>query len=164
MERKLHDAVEQEVETLFHKSDHPEDKKTEVKNKAKAAVERGSKKVQQVVHDHNVCDDLPFEDRPYPYSWPQTYHGKEHADQKLLQAIGSAEKAFLHAVEEEVETIFHKMEHHHHDRDTTTKAQSVLKEGVEKTKTKVSKAHEERKDWLKDSNKFIEEYILSDFE
>lgn len=162
MERRLQKAVEEEVDLLFHGSEDHE-KKTEMKEKAKAVVTKGSKKAKQVVEEHEAAArrHLPFEDHPFPYSWPKEHHG-EHKDINVLHAIGSAEKALLHAVEDEVGTLFHEIEHHH-EKDAAKKAEAVVKKSVKKTKQKVEQEHQKRKEYL-DSGNAIEEYMRWDLE
>jgi len=157
MEQKLHKAVEDEVRTLFPKQGKDQD----VKEKAQAAIARSSKKARQVVDDHADATKLPFEDHPYPYSWPKPKYD-EHADHKVLHAIGSAEHAVLHAVDEEVGLIFQGTKQA--EKDATKNVESVLKHSVEKTKSKVKKEHDERQHWLKDSENPVEEYLRSGLE
>lgn len=151
VEEKIHKAVQDEVDTLFHKS--PE-KKQDVAEKAKKAVQQGANKVKEEVEKRS-------EIHHYPYEWP--VHTEAHApkDHKILHAIENAEKAVLHAVEEEVNLLFHEPEHHDNkDKETTKKAKSVLKKGVKKASENVEDTHEHRRKWLMmDENTSIEDYI-----
>jgi len=149
VEEKIHKAVQDEVENLFHKS--PE-KKQDVAIKAKKAVEKGADKVKKEVEERS-------EIHHYPYDWPAKTEAHAPRDHKILHAIEHAEKAVLHAVEEEVNALFHEMDHHD-DKETTKKAKSVVKKSVKKATEQVEDTHEHRRKWLlMDENTSIEDYI-----
>jgi hypothetical protein len=71
--------------------------------------------------------------------------------------VESAEHAFLHAIEDEVDTLFHQEEHH--DEETKTKVKESMKSGVKKAKKKVEDDVQKRREWL-DGNREVlfEEY------
>jgi type II secretory pathway component PulC len=80
-----------------------------------------------------------------------------------LEAIESAEKAVLHAVEQEVGTIFHELEHHE-DKKVAKQAEKVVKQSVKKATEKAEETAKHRREWLADSQSSIEEYLCMDFE
>jgi len=93
----------------------------------------------------------------YPYSWPEDDPGHQ-----ILHSIESAEKAVVHAVDDEVNNVFHGFGKHHDDHDKVKKAHKVLKRGLEKTTKHLDEAHEHRREWFKDGN-LIEEYTQLNF-
>jgi predicted component of type VI protein secretion system len=168
VEDKIQKVVQAEVETLFHEQEHSQDLKIDVATKAKKAVEHGVSKVKKAVDDHSERKYYPFEDRPYPYAYPNiNQKGKpvEIKDYRILHAIETAEKAVLHAIQEEVDTLFHDVEHHKDGPNATiAQAKSTVKEGVQKASAKVKDTSEHRRGWLaNESNSRIEEYLVHDF-
>jgi len=157
MEEAVHHAVETEVDTFFHDLEHPE--KDKVKEKAKKAVQGGAEKARKALSEHDRADNQPFGSMHYPYDWPHA-----DPDHRILHAVESAEKAVLHAIQDEVGTLFHDLEHHD-DREAAKKAEKVVKKGVSSAHKKVEESHEARRSWLKDSSgKRIEEYLQCDLE
>ena len=157
VEDKIQKVVQAEVETLFHEQEHSQDLKIDVATKAKKAVEHGASKVKKAVDDHSERKYYPFEDRPYPYAYP-------NINQKG-KPVETAEKAVLHAIQEEVDTLFHDVEHHKDGPNATiAQAKSTVKEGVQKASAKVKDTSEHRRGWLaNESNSRIEEYLVHDF-
>lgn len=148
VEEKIHRAVQDEVDTLFHKS--PE-KKQDVATKAKMAVEQGASKIKEEVEERS-------EIHHYPYEWPAKAEAHAPRDHKILHAIENAEKAVLHAVEEEVNNLFHEI--HQEDKEMAKKTKSVVTKGVKKASEHVEDTHEHRRQWLlMDKNNSIEDYI-----
>lgn len=150
VEQKIHNAVQDEVDTLFHKS--PE-KKEQVSTQAKKAVEQGTAKIKEQVKERS-------EIHHYPYEWPAKTeaHAPKHRDYKILHAVENAEKAVLHAVEEEVNNLFHGMDHPHEDEKEHAK--TVVKKGVKKASEKVDEGNEKRRKFLMmDDTTSIEDYI-----
>jgi hypothetical protein len=132
VEDRVQKAIQEEVDTLFH---HDEEvgsegpsKKDKVKEKARKAVERGAQKVKKAT----------VEGKSFPHE----------EEGRLLHAIGTAEKAVIHAVEEEVGTLFHEFNHPHEDTETAQKAEKVVKAGVKRIKEKVHEEHKERVGWF----------------
>lgn len=156
LERNLEKVMEREVDTLFHELEHHD--KVAVKKKAQRAVKKGAKKVKSDVGGIQKLSTLP-ESYHYPYDWP---HGEpEH---RLLQAIESAEKAVLHAVQNEVNSLFHQLENH--DEDNEHKV--ALTKGVVKAGKHLDQEHESRRSWFLDANRdgsnaMIEEYNVQYF-
>lgn len=135
--------MEAEVETLFHDLESRD--KEAVKEKAQQAVKKGAKKVKTDVGLKQ--QPILLEPHPYPYDWP---HGDpEH---RLLHAIEHAEKAVLHAVEAEVNGLFHELEHHEH--------KEALTKGVAKAQIRLDDAHESRRSWFQDRD--VRETIVMD--
>jgi len=145
-----------EVETLFHGL--PKSQKKEVAERAKKAVSEGSRKVKQHVDDHKKETAegtfvYPFEDHPYPYAYPQINNKNkpdQHNDHRILHAVEAAEKAVLHAIEGEVDTLFHHEEHHHEEAAAADaqKHKTTVKEGLKKASKRVEDHHEDRRSWL----------------
>ena len=151
VENKLHRLIEDEVDTLFHKSS-PE-KKQDVSAKAKKAVEQGTAKIKEQVEKRS-------EIHHYPYEWPTKPEAHVPRDHKILHAIENAEKAVLHAVEEEVNNLFHEVHHDADDKETAKKAKAVVTRGVKKAKEQVTEDTEHRRKFLLlDENTSIEDYI-----
>lgn len=144
LEENVERVVEREVDTLFHELEHRE--KTAIKEKAKKAVKQGVKKVAQDVdgHDHSKERTLPtlHHLHAYPYDWPH-----EDPEHRILHAIEAAEKAVLHAVNDEVNNIFHELEHHD-DADEGKRAQQVLEQGIVKANKHLDASHEHRRNWF----------------
>lgn len=148
LEAKIHRAVQDEVDTLFHKS--PE-KKEEVSTQAKKAVEKGTSKIKEEVKERS-------EIHHYPYEWPTKTEAHAPRDHKILHAIEDAEKAVIHAVEEEVNNLFHELDHH--DKKEKEEATKSVKKGLKQAKENVKESHEHRRKWLMmDDNTTIEDYI-----
>lgn len=150
VEESIHRAVQEEVDTLFHKKSPKQ--KQDVSQKAKKAVEQGAGKIKEQVEERS-------EIHHYPYEWPTKAEAhKPHRDFKILHAVEHAEKAVLHAVEEEVNNLFHELEHH--DKKEKEQATTVVKKGVKKASEKVKDTHEHRRKWLMmDDNTSIEDYV-----
>ena len=144
LEEKVQKAVENEVANLFHDLEHHE--KLAIAAKANKAVKEGAKKVKQRVedHDHGKEQTLPslHHLHHYPYDWPH-----EDPEHRILHAIESAEKAMLHAVQDEVENLFHGLEIHD-DRKEVKKAKKALKIGVKEASKQLDDAHGHRRSWL----------------
>jgi hypothetical protein len=67
----------------------------------------------------------------------------------------------LHAVEQEVDLLFHELKHEHGEQHAT-KAGASAKKGLAKAKKHVEEAHEHRRQWLSDEMvRNIEDYIES---
>jgi hypothetical protein len=160
VEHKLEKAIEQEVDVLFHDVEH--NKKEQVKAKAKKIVETGAKKVKASVDKD--AGTLPFTDSHFPYEWPE--EGDPHRDHRVLHAVESAEKAFLHAVENEVATLFRDLSEEHRNEPKIAKnAETGIKSGVEKAKKAVDEAHKNRRDWLSvELGAAFEDYVESSIE
>lgn len=140
LEEKVQHAIEDEVDTLFHELDHHE--KESIKQQAKAKVQQSAKKVRQKVeaHDHAAKKTLPslHDPHPFPYAWP-----KEDPEHRILHAVESAEKAVLHAVKEEVNTLFQELKHD--DDDAKKSVKHALKKSVQKVDQHVDTKHEHRR-------------------
>lgn len=173
VEDKVQKLVSDEVDILFHKQEHyPKEKtddltlkakKADVALKAKKAVEKGARKAKKAVDDHAGQYVYPFEEHPYPYAYPQINNKRkphEHKDHRILHAVEAAEKAVLHAIQEEVDTIFHEVEHNdEHKKEADVQAKHTVKEGVKKASGKVEDHHKHRRRWLSnDEDSLIEEY------
>jgi hypothetical protein len=157
VELKIQDAIEKEVDTLYHKDTDEQglETKQQISQKANQAIEKGAKKVKETVDDHKKDEGVyPFLHSHYPFDWP---HGDPHQDHRILHAVEAAEKAVMHAVEEEVNNIFHDLKSDH-DPKTAKKAEKSLKEGVEKAKKKVDDHHEHRRGWLSEDVRAFEDY------
>ncbi|KAL3904237.1 MAG: hypothetical protein SGARI_005011 [Bacillariaceae sp.] len=160
IEQRVQHAIEDEVDTIFHELDHHE--KESIKEKAKAKVQTGAKKVRQKVetHDHAAEKALPdmHDQHPFPYAWP-----KGDPEHRILHAVEAAEKAVLHAVEEEVSTIFHEMKH----EDDTTSAKN-MKQAVKKSMAKMDKhvdeKHEHRRKKVQEDKWSMEDYLRFEME
>lgn len=158
VEDKVQRLVAAEVDTLFHEKDHNH-KKAEFAAKAKKAVEQGAGKVKRAVNEHAETHVYPFEkDHPYPYVPPQNNKKgqavEHHKDHRILDAVEAAEKAVLHAIQQEVNTLFHEVDH-----KETDKAKTTVTLGIQKAAAKVDAIHEHRRGWLTNqTNALIEEY------
>ena len=103
VEDKVQQAVEEEVQTLFHElQDHQKD---HIEQKVGEIVKRGAGKVKKQVEEHDVDQSS---------SYPFERHVKnnklaEHKDHRILHAVESAEHAVLHAIEDEVNLFFHEL-------------------------------------------------------
>jgi hypothetical protein len=143
--------VAKEVDTLFH----GHEKKQELVDKARQIVAKGAENVKQSVKEHEATHVYPFEDHPYPYAFPQIhdkFHPHEHKDHRILRAMENAEKALVHAIEQEVETIFHESEHHDEKK--------VVKKGIEKASSDIKDEHAKRRNWLSgEMEALIENYV-----
>jgi len=161
MEKRVQQAVEKEVDTLFHNLEHLE--KEEIKARAKKAVAKGGQKVRKTVDDHRKSDrkhQLPFYDldsHSYPYEWP-----KGDPEHRILHAVEAAEKAVLQAVEKEVSTLFHSSDKHP-ENESKKQAHKVLKLSVTKTSSKSEESREERRRRFREGiQKATEEMLAMD--
>jgi hypothetical protein len=152
VERRLEKAIEDEVNSVFHNLH--EDKKSDVHQKTKKAVAVGAKKVKKEVESHKDKTTFPYEGK-YPYDLP---HSDE--DHRTLHAIESAEKAFLHAVQDEVETIFHDLKHHDDD-ELSRKAVESAKKALDRATAKVQDKTEHRRESILGQGLSVDEYIRS---
>lgn len=178
VEDKVQKAVAAEVDTLFHKTttkkQQQNDKKADVAAKAKKAVEHAADKVKRAVtdYDRNAAEHeqhwYPFEMyHPYRFEHPEVRQKgtpEAHKDHRILHAVESAEKAVLQAVRDEVDTIFHDLEHHNDHKETVAQAKTSVKKGVQKATAKVKDIHEHRRGWLSsNSTSLIEAYAAHEF-
>lgn len=122
---------------------------------SKLHVRSRSLTLRYSIHHLSLSDFYFFQQ--YPYSWPN-----EDPGHQILHSIESAEKAVLHAVDDEVNNFFHGFGKHHDDHHEVQKAHKVLKKSVEKTIKHLDEAHEHRREWFKDGN-LIEEYTNLNF-
>jgi hypothetical protein len=145
MEKALHD----EVDVFFHKQEH-HDKRNLIQERTETLVEEGSQKVGSQVDDHDInLGTLPFETHPFPYAWPQPTTA--HQDHRILHAIGNAEKVIVHAVKDQVGTLFHDLGHHEKE---------ALHGGVKKATKTIKESQEHRSVWLgTDTDKAKEDYF-----
>lgn len=140
-------AVANEVDILFHK-EHPH--KEQVVSKTKKAVSEAVGKVKRSVEDHPERNVYPFEKNS---DVAMERHGDVHKDHRILRAVEAAEQAVIHAIANEVDTLFHETEHH-----------PKLKDSIKKASTVVEKVHDHRRDWLQNvASSMIEEYSIPDF-
>ena len=155
VENKVQKLVATEVETLFRNQEH-HPKKSEVTVKARRAVEHGVNKVKQAAVDRSKLYSYPF-DKLLPSAQMNKPH--KHKDHRILHAVESAEKAVLHAIQTEVETLFHELDHHEDHKDMLARAKTTVKKGVQKAMTKVDEAQDHRREWFStQSNALIEAY------
>jgi hypothetical protein len=157
VEKTVLKAVEDEIHTIFHGLD--EDKKAEIVTKAQKAVEQGTAKVKKEVDDHAHPSKYPFEgnkgkkkESSSPPS-PPAVVAAEHKDHRILRAVEEAELAVLNAVEDEIDVLFHEMDHH-----------ETVKIGVKKATEQVEKVHQHRRDWMTDQYVDIQDYMEHDLE
>ena len=61
----------------------------------------------------------------------------------IVHALESAEKAMVHAVEEEVRLLFEDPDHDHHPH-----AKDKVHSGIQKAKAHVEDTHEKRRQWI----------------
>ena len=155
VEQKLQKAVEDEVHSIFDEMDH--DRKKEVSEHVKKAVSKGAAKAKSTAEKEYTSK------KRMPFLPKHAEEEVEHHDHRILHAMESAEKAVLHAVQEEVDQLFHGTDHPFKDEPKTTKkAKSSAKKGYEKAAKHVQDTHEERKRWIMEmDNKAIDEYIKS---
>jgi hypothetical protein len=174
-EQKIEEAVANEVQTLFPRD---ENKRHEVKIKAKKAIQKGAAKTKRQAQEKKTVQAevlFPYDrNHPYPYDIEGVLN-KEKREHRILHAIESAEKAILHAIQDEVDVLFHEDEHshdqhqHRHDKDEedSTKSKTVasvkkssahdaVSKGVEKAQQSFKKTAEERRKG--DFSSFIDEY------
>jgi putative NIF3 family GTP cyclohydrolase 1 type 2 len=160
MEQRVQHAIEKEVDTLFPELEHHE--KESIKEKAKAKVQTGAKKVREKMemHDHATKKTLPdmYDQHPFPYAWP-----KEDPEHRILHAVEAAEKAVLHAVEEEVNTIFHEMKHEDNDKSAKGMKKAV-KQSMEKMDKHVDEKHEHRRKKVQEDKWSMEDYLRFEME
>ena len=159
LEQRVQHAIEDEVDTIFHDMDHHE--KESIKEKTKAKIQTGAKKVREKVetHDHAAQKALPemHDKHPFPYAWP-----KEDPEHHILHAVEAAEKAVLHAVEEEVNTIFHEMKRE--DNDEKKNMKQAVKKSMEKMDKHVADKHEHRRKKVQEGNWSMEDYLRFEME
>ncbi|KAG7344221.1 hypothetical protein IV203_022229 [Nitzschia inconspicua] len=141
LEEKVQHAIEDEVDILFHELEPHE--KESIKQQAKDRVQSSAKKIRQKVsdHDHASKRTLPtlHDPHPFPFAWP-----KEDPEHRILHAVEAAEKAVLHAVEEEVKILF-PPETKHEDGTHAKNVKKALKKSVEKVDKHVDKRNEHRR-------------------
>eukprot|EP00980_Cylindrotheca_fusiformis_P004897 scaffold1041_cov121-Cylindrotheca_fusiformis.AAC.2 len=160
LEGNVERVVEKEVDTLFQ--DLENHKKKDIKEEAMKVVKKGTTKVKKSVedHDHSREGTLPSLHDPhhYPYDWPH-----EDPDHRILHAIEAAEKAVLHAVNDEVMNLFHESDGSNSNNNEAKRAQEVLKEGVLKANKHLNDSHEHRRSWFTSETegelRNIEEYM-----
>ena len=118
--------------------------------KARTAVKLGVEKVKS--HMDNKDSSFPYEIYN-PYEWPGRKVGDnlDHQDSRILHAVEAAERAVLHAVEQEVDTLFHPKDRTEQSRRT----------GVQKMKNKVQQQHDHHRKWRVQEGEAgrIEDYI-----
>lgn len=150
-------VIAAEVENFFHSTKASAKQKDQVSERAEKAVKKATEKVKKSVNEHAETNVYPFEDHPYPYAYPQINNKNkpvQHKDHRILHSIEAAEKAVLHAIEDEVDTLFH----HEHESDHKTTVQA----GLSKTAQRVKDHHEDRRGWLsKQRDKGIDQYNSS---
>jgi hypothetical protein len=147
VEHLVEKAVANEVDILFHK-EHPH--KEQVVSKAKKAVTEAVGKVKRSVEDHSARNVYPFEKKS---DVAMDHHDHVHKDHRILRAVEAAEQAVIHAIANEVDTLFHETEHH-----------PKMKDSIKKASTVVEKVHDHRRDWLQNvATSMIEEYSIPDF-
>jgi len=145
-----------EVDTFFHGTKATTEQKERISKRAEKAVKKATDKVKKSVNDHTETKVYPFEDHPYPYAYPQINNKNkpvQHRDHRILHSVEAAEKAVLHAIEAEVDTLFH----HEHESDH----KSTVQAGLSKTAERVKDHHEDRRGWLlkqHDTGKGIDQY------
>jgi hypothetical protein len=169
VEDKVQKAVAAEVDLLFHGQEkHSVEQMADVTAKANKAVEHGVSKVKRAVDDHAAKPDVyPFEEAAATTEInkkDQTAQQQEqHKDHRILRAVEAAETAVLHAIHDEVDTLFHELEHHDKHKVAVAQAKTTVKEGVQKTTAKVKDIHDHRRSWLADmSTSAIEDYWSQD--
>lgn len=136
---------------------HP--RKAEVADHAKVAVTKGASKIKESAREYYKAQQGPL--------WPkQDEKNVQNNDHRLLHAIESAEKAVLHAVQEEVDSLFHETHDAHHplkdEPKSAKKANQGVKKGVQKAKKHVEDSHKVRKGWMANQDGAeIEDYMKS---
>jgi hypothetical protein len=159
LEAKVKHVIEDEVDTLFHDLEH--DEKESIKQQAKERVQKSAKKVRKKIedYDHITQKTLPsmHDPYPFPYSWP-----KEDPEHRILHAVEAAEKAVLHAVEEEVTTLFLEEKHEIEGNDAE-QVRKALKKSVEKMDKQIDAKNEHRREKVlgkgDDKKCTLEEYL-----
>jgi len=149
VEEKIQKAVEEEVHSLYDEA-AAEHHRDEIVAKTKAAIQKGAHKVKE---EHN-------EKRKSKTLLHDTNHD-DHDDHRILHAVEAAEKAVLHAVQEEVDQLFHEL-HSHDNNNAKGKGNKhhAAKQGVQKAKQHVEQSHQERQKWMSEKDaKAIDEYI-----
>jgi len=142
LEHAIQEAVEEEVHLMFpHPRDEP--RKASVAAKASEAVRKAAERARADVKRHVSA-------------------GKEskaqHPEHRIMHAIESAEKAVLHAVQDEVDVLFHSDEHKHDEH--AQKAKKAIKKRFHDTKKKVEDSHKERRKWMKEEDRSaVQEYL-----
>jgi len=149
-EHTVQKSVEKEVNALFHGHDDKHPHKETVALKAKTAVSRGAHKVRESLQD--PLSRAKFHEEKVELSKPPEI---KHKDVGILHAVEVAELAVLHAVQEEVHSLFHDLD----DKDTAAKANKAIKQAVANAKNDVEKKVSHRREWLIDArDALFEEY------
>ena len=85
-----------------------------------------------------------------------TNEPQQHRDLHILQAVEYAEKAVIHAIEEEVDNLFHDISPHD---DLPKNVQKTVREGVRKAQKSVAEDNQKRREWLDSKKNFsFEDY------
>ena len=146
--------MEDEVHSIFDADNEHEEHRAELTAHAKEAIKDATTKVKTVATEHSKARLYPFLPKEEETATSNAKHSDD--DHKLLHAIEAAEQAVLHAVQEEVESLFHDT----HNDNGKIKTKEGIKKGVEKAKKHVEDSHQERKMWMhKGDSKAIDEYI-----
>jgi hypothetical protein len=154
-ESLIQKAIVNEVDALFH-VDHPN--KDQVVSQAKKAVSDGVNKVKLSIKGNTDKSLYPFESKPYQTSGSS----RMHKDHRMLQAIEAAERAVIHAIETEVDTLFH--ENVHGENTVVVQAKSTVKDGIVKATETIEKGLDDRRIWLQTvSSSLIEDYSVPEF-
>lgn len=177
VEETVQKAVEDEIHTLFHDLD--EDHKAEIKSKASAAIAEGTKKVKAKVDSHDHPHHYPFYDYDRHHASASTKKKSkkplpevDHKDQRILQAVESAEMALLHTYENELGVFLATHYDAHHgkndksagDKTTKHKTKKAINKGLEKATQHVDKLHQHRRDWMTGQYVDIQDYMEHDLD
>jgi hypothetical protein len=115
-------------------------------------------KVKLTVKGHTEKSLYPFESKPHH----ATADGKLHKDHRILHSIEAAERAVIHAIENEVDVLFH--ENDHGKNNSVVQAKTTVKDGVTKATKTIEKVVHDRRQWLQTvSSAMIEDYSVPEF-
>jgi hypothetical protein len=135
VEELVEKVVAKEVDTLFHQEHTNRD---QVRSKA-------GRLQFHFENDPNLMSD---------------HHERVHSDHRILRAVEAAEQAVIHAIEREVDTLFHEKEHHtkddnFHHTTANAKGKTTVQDGIQKASTV---------QWLQHAaSSLIEDYYVPHF-
>jgi gas vesicle protein len=160
VESMLQKVVQDEVHSIFDEAEHHHHR-LQVTDHVSKAVSKGSGRIKEMVQEHVKARGIPF----LPV---QDEYTVMHDNHKILHAVEAAEKAVLHAVQEEVDILFSAISHEEDHplqtncAKTASKTKEVVQKGLEKTKEHVDDAHNERRRWMREMDaKEIDMYLKS---
>lgn len=147
VEQKIQHAIEDGLHSIYDDMDHHQTK--QVKENLKKAVQKGASKVKETAADeYNYSLGLtPAVER----AMEEQKGGRRSNHHRVLAAMMAAEQAVLHAVQDEVDSLFHGTDHHYH----VTKA-------IQKASRDVRDTHKERKRWIREmDDESVDEFMKS---